>query len=144
MNHGAESDGGKIVFQEDRATYANIMKGIENMMPKPFVRDQRGWILFGPQDVRETKKTWHFSLQKLKNQELPRVRVGCRYYTLKQAWSHWGKRRPGTTYTRRNHCAQAVAIIRLMLLQAHAYGLLSYYAAPLKFDSTLLKPKRKR
>ncbi len=130
----------RFIFHENRNSYANIMNGLAPSLPKPFIRDSRGWILFGPQDVRSSKSKYRFGLQKLPKQKTPRVRVGCRYYTLREAWVHWGLRK--SDYSRRNECRQAVAIIRLMLLQAQAYGLLSLYAATPKFDSTILKRKR--
>ncbi len=136
------ADPARFIFDADRSAHHQVVAGL--VMPKPFIRDCRGWILFGPQDIRSHKLFWHFALQKLPGQKLPRVRVGCRYFDLKQAWKHWGVPRKGRYQTRKNECAQAVAIIRLMLLQAQAYGLLSLYATPIKFDSTIVKPKRKR
>lgn len=109
------------------------------------VKDQgerNGWILFGPQDVRGGSPKYHFALQKLDCDNQLRVRVGCRYYTLAQAWKHWTKRKDAGT-TRRNHCRQAIAIITLMLNQAQAYGLLPTYRPLPKFDSSIVKPKRK-
>lgn len=116
-----------------------------------FVKDRRGWCLFGPQDVRSYKRHWSFSLQMATGQKEPRVRVGCRYYTLAQAWAHWGVRAKTGRYTKngvyqtwfKNEAQQAVAIIRLMLLQAQAYNLLSVYKPVPKFDSTLTKRKRR-
>lgn len=131
----------RLIFNADRERYTSCR--ITGQHVAQFVKDQRGWILFGPQDIRERNKLYHFCLQKLPGQKTPRVRVGCRYYTLREAWAHWGIRKPGQYYSRRNECRQAVAIIRLMLLQAQAYSLLSIYAAPIRFDSTIIKPKRK-
>lgn len=131
----------RLIFQDDRDQYMlDIVNGVTRK--KPFVRDIRGWCLFGPMDVRGSDRKWQFMLTKLYGQKLPRVRVGCRYYTLREAWAHWGYR-PGRGTTRNNECAQAIAIIRLMLLQAQAWGLLSLWAAPIRFDSTILKSKRK-
>lgn len=116
-----------------------------------FIKDHGDWILFGPQDIREASKKYLFCLQKLKSQKTPRVRVGCHYYTLAQAWKHWspkaktgrsGRERWGFT-SRKNEGKQAIAIIRLMLLQAQAYGLISKWHPVPKFDATLLQPKRK-
>jgi hypothetical protein len=111
-----------------------------------YVKDARGWILFGPRDIRDRELKYFFCLQQLTGQKEPRVRVGCRYYTLAKAWEHWSfKAKTGKTNKRawsfashRNEGKQAIAIIRLMLLQAQAYGLISIYAT-IKFDS----PKRK-
>lgn len=133
----------RFIFDDERNAHTEAMGYAKSMLPKPFVRDGRGWILFGPKDVRSSAPCWQFALQKLPGQKTPRVRVGCRYYTLGQAWRHWGAHRRGRRTTRKNQCAQAVAIIRLMLLQAQAYGLLSLYATPIRFDSTIVKPKRK-
>lgn len=152
---GEAPDNCKALFQADRNQYTELMNRLAPSTLKPYVRDSRGWILFGPQDVRSGKKGWHFALQcrKLTSREARRpdlhvrVRVGCRYYSLKQAWQHWGAPRKryycGYSTARRNECKQAVEIIRLMLLQAQAYGLLSLYSYAPKFDSTILKPKRK-
>lgn len=126
-----------------------LMKDTNDLYPR-YVRDERGWVLFGPRDVRGNKRQYLFALQcpvlndrQRRRPELHlRVRAGCRFYTLRQAWMHWGQRQSGCGSTRRNTNAQAVAIIRLMLLQAQAYHLLSMYSAPIKFDSTILKPKR--
>ena len=155
MSRG-DPDHCKTLFQQDRNDYHQAMGFAASMLPKPYVSDSRGWILFGPQDVRSGKKEWHFALQcrKLTSREARRpelhvrVRVGCRYYSLKQAWQHWGapsRKRYycGYSTARRNERKQAVEIIRLMLLQAQAYGLLSLYSYAPKFDSTILKPKRK-
>lgn len=132
----------RLIFNRDRDAHTEAMGYAKSMLPMDRVHDKRGWILFGPQDVRQREKQWRFCLQKLPGQKLPRVRVGCRYFTLAEAWKHWGVRKPRQHTSRRNECRQAVAIIRLMLLQAQAYGLLSLYAAPIKFDSTTLKRKR--
>lgn len=135
----------RLIFHVERDAF--LMKDVNDLYPR-YVRDERGWALFGPLDVRGNERHYLFSLQcpVLNNRQRRRpelhlrVRAGCRFYTLRQAWMHWGKRGCGST--RRNTNAQAVAIIRLMLLQAQAYGLLPIYAAPIKFDSTILKPKR--
>lgn len=131
----------RLIFNEDRARYWDALA--HGAKPGAFVRDTRGWILFGPYDVRGHKTCHLFCLQKLPGQKTPRVRVGCRYYTLRQAWMHWGVKKRGRYSTRRNECHQAIAIIRLMLLQAQAYALLSIYASPLKLDSTIIRSKRK-
>lgn len=134
----------RLIFQDDRNKHVEAMGYARSMLPMDRVHDKRGWILFGPQDVRQREHRWQFCLQKLPGQKTPRVRVGCRYFTLAQAWRHWGaKPKRWITTSRRNERAQAVAIIRLMLLQAQAYGLLSMYSATPKFDSTIIKPKRK-
>jgi hypothetical protein len=136
MENGAMTrDEEKALFNNDRIMH--IPEG------PAFVRDSRGWILFGPKDVRGGSKVHQFCLQKLPTQKFPRVRVGCRYYTLQQAWKHWGVRKRGQYSGRRNECNQAVALIRLMLLQAQAFGLIFRYSTPIKFDSTIIKPKRK-
>ncbi len=124
------------------------MSGVGN-----FIKDSRGWILFGPHDVRgeHLESGFLFCLQKLPGQKEPRVRVGCRYYTLRKAWEHWSfKARTGKLHAKerygfsvnRNQGKQAIAIIRLMLLQAQAHRLLSLYAPVPKFDSSITKPKR--
>lgn len=130
----------RLIFNDVRAEIEGERR-VGNI-GKVFFRDARGWILFGPRDVRGQSKSFMFCLQKLPMQKSPRVRVGCRYYTLAEAWKHWGVRKPRQYTSRRNECRQAVAIIRLMLLQAQAYGLLSLYATPIKFDSSILKRKR--
>lgn len=118
----------------------------------PFIKDIRGWLLLGPLDIREGVHEYQFALQQLKGQKEPRVRVGCRYYTLAAAWRHWsfkartGKSSRRGSYGRTNHKnegKQAIAIIRLMLLQAQAYGLLSLYKPVPKFDSALIKRKQR-
>lgn len=133
----------RLIFDQDRTEKYSKLRAYHDSVGPRFVCDSRGWILFGPRDVRGRDEVYLFCLQKLPNEKAPRVRVGCRYYDLKSAWQHWGVRKKGQGTSRRNECAQAVAIIRLMLLQAQAYGLLSLYATPIKFDSSLLKPKRK-
>lgn len=77
------------------------------------------WCLFGPLDVRYSHSEYLFTLQYTFAGGL-RVRVGCRYYTLEQAWKHWG---PRAKHHYKRGAKQAVLIIRLMLLQAEAYGL---------------------
>lgn len=108
----------------------------------PYIERENGdWILFGPQDVRDRKPKYHFALQRLICDKVLRVRVGCRYYTLEQAWNHWHK-----VYNcyidRRLECKQAIAIIQLMILQAQAYNLLDRYRR-VKFDNSLTRKKRK-
>lgn len=129
----------RLIFHDDLSAW----KLATDHERKPFVRDGRGWCLFGAQDVRNSVRQYTFCLMKLPRHKTVRVRVGCRYFTLQQAWKHWGviRRRDGTS--RRNQKRQAVAIIRLMLVQAQAWGLLSAYRSPLRFDSTIIKPKRK-
>ena len=108
-----------------------------------YLRDHRGWVLFGPCDIRSRDREYMFCLQQLRGQKAPHVRVGCRYYTLAQAWKHWnGKlKRRGSQSRERNEARQAIAIIRLMLLQAQAYGLISMYSPVPKFDATIVKRK---
>ena len=127
----------RLIFNPDRAHYIACRSSGQSV--KQYVRDSRGWILFGPYDVRGSSQKHLFCLQKLPGQKTPRVRAGCRYYTLKQAWMHWGVKKRGQYYIRRNECRQAIAIIRLLLVQAQAYGLLSLYSAPLKFDSSIVR-----
>jgi hypothetical protein len=135
----------RLIFQTDL-----VHRNLDQNLPpttKPFVKDARGWILFGPTDIRGGARRYLFCLQKLPSQKLPRVRAGCRYYTLAEAYRHWNKKvRRGSYYAGRNEGRQALAIIRLMLLQAQAYSLpgMSLYSTPIKFDSTILKLKRKK
>jgi hypothetical protein len=127
-----------VIFDADREHYSECRN--RGQATPQFIRDTRGWILFGPQDVRSSARSFTFCLQKLPGQKLPRVRAGCRYYTLPKAWHHWSRKiRTGYTIDK-NEGRQALA---LLLLQAQAYGLISIYASPIKFDSTILKPKRK-
>lgn len=134
-----------------------LNSGLQEIAPMSgsgnYIKDGRGWILFGPHDVRgnHLESGYLFCLQKLPKQKEPRVRVGCRYYTLREAWDHWGfKARTGKKSARDaysltsnyNEGRQAVAIIRLMLLQAQAHGLLPRYSPLPKFDSSLTRKKR--
>lgn len=100
-----------------------------------YLKVDAGWILFGPVDVRDGKRKYYFSLQQLKCDKVIRVRVGCRYKTLPQAWKHWSKKYP------RNQGRQALAIIKLMILQAQAYGLLPRYKV-IKFDSSIVRKRK--
>jgi hypothetical protein len=129
----------RLIFQDDRDYYVACRNN--GQRPACFVRDTRGWILFGPYDIRGRSEGFLFCLQRLPGQKLPRVRAGCRYFTLKQAYAHWSRKaKKGFLSGHRNEGKQALAIIRLMLLQAQAYGLIS---PSIKFDSTILRPKRK-
>jgi hypothetical protein len=132
----------RLIFNTDQEFYKQCRSSGQHT--KQFVRDGRGWILFGPYDIRGANPTYLFCLQKLPRQSMPRVRVGCRYYTLAQAYRHWSKKARLNLYHGRNEGRQALAIIQLMLLQAQAYHLLPFYATPIKFDSSLLKSKSKR
>lgn len=135
-------------FSGDREAHAQMVR--QQPLPQ-FVRvketgPNEGWILFGPQDVRDAKPRYNFALQYLKCDKTLRVRVGCRFKTLPQAWKHWGVHHGKNRGTyRRNECEQAVVIIRLMIAQAKAYHLLPMFGkkANIKFDASLLKPKRK-
>lgn len=98
-----------------------------------------GWILFGPFDVRNAQQHYPFALQMLYSDKQLRVRVACKYMTLPQAWQHCIKGSRRSSW-RRNQYQQAVSIIRLMVLQAQAYGLVP---ASVKFDSSIVKPKRR-
>lgn len=109
---------------------------------KPYYKTEAGWIVFGPRDVRSGTQKYYFSLERLNEDKVLRVRAGCRYYTIAQAFKHWDPTIRGWT-NRRNECRQARAIIMLMVLQAQAYGFLSLYNEKIKFDLKL-KPKPKR
>lgn len=118
-------------------------QGVRNFSLPQFVKRDDGWILFGPQDVRSTKPKYNFALQYLACDKTIRVRVGCRFKTLPQAWKHWGQHQgKNRGIERRNECAQAVAIIQLMLLQAQQYRLLHMYRSKIRFDSSLVKRKK--
>lgn len=106
-----------------------------------YVKRHDGWIIFGPLDVRNGRPQYRFALQYLKCDRTLRVRVGCRYYTLKQAWNRWHPTRGGVSTYRRNECKQAIAIIQLMLAQAQAYSLLSMWK-PIIFDNSLRKKRK--
>lgn len=138
------------VFDDERI---NAQTAFRDKRPfhRRYVKDSRGWILFGPQDIRNGEPDFLFCLQQLPSQKQPYVRVGCRYYNLKEAWEHWsfkaktgkisGRDRWGVT-TNKNEGRQAIAIIRLMLEQAQAYGLIGTYAKLPKFDSSLMRKKK--
>lgn len=131
----------RLIFDLDRQQRMTAHDRGEHSLG--FVRDERGWILFGPYDIRGQASSFMFCLQKLPKQKLPRVRVGCRYYTLAEAYKHWSRKTKCGYFTHsKNEGRQALAIIRLLLLQAQAYHLISAYTT-IKFDSTILKPKRK-
>lgn len=111
-----------------------------DQFPNPhLIKRDDGWILFGPFDVRNGKECYPFALQKLYSDKQLRVRVACKYMTLPQAWQHCIKR--SRSSWRRNQYQQAISIIRLMVLQAQAYKLVS---ASVKFDSSIVKPKRRK
>lgn len=141
MSLRGSSDWKSKVFHLERQDHANRT---EHTLASPrFIKTNVGWILFGPQDVRDDKKKYHFALQKLHVDRDVRVRVGCRYYTLPQAWKHWSKKARTTCWARnKNEGKQALAIIALMILQAQAFGLLPRYSV-IPFDSSIVK-KRKR
>lgn len=94
------------------------------------------WCVIGPRDKNNAHQ---FALQWVKGiAGGPRVRVGCKYKTLPQAWRYIRMKSRGWE---KNKYAQAECIIRLMLLQAQAAGLPG--AAKLKFDASLNKKRRK-
>ncbi len=96
------------------------------------------WILFGPFDIRGGIRRYQFNLCHVKGEPGgPRVKVGCRYYTLPQAWAHWSSRK--YTGSRRTG-QQALLIIKLMVLQAQILGLLK---SDVKFDASICKPKKR-
>lgn len=134
----------RLLFDAERDVQLEQWRGVTGGCLRTHHRDERGWIFFGPRDIRDNHHEYLWCLQKRPGQKLPRVRVGCRYYTLPQAWKHWGVGiRKAQLTTRKNQCRQAVAIIRLMLVQAQALGLLSRYRPVPVFDNTIIKPKRK-
>lgn len=142
MSMRGSSDWKSKVFDLERNDHADRARNAPYSSPR-YVKTNVGWILFGPQDVRESNKKYHFALQQLSCDKQVRVRVGCRYKTLPQAWEHWSRKaRSGPYVSTRNEGKQALAIISLMILQAQAYGLLPRYAA-IKFDSSIVKRKRK-
>lgn len=129
-------------FDAERTENSRFNERVNNVRPSLVKRDD-GWILFGPQDIRDGKRRYNFALQQLKCDKQIRVRVGCRYFTLPQAWKHWSKAaKSNYSSLRRNEGKQALAIITLMILQAQAHGLLSRFAT-IKFDSSICKRKRK-
>lgn len=109
-------------------------------MPQ-FIKRDDGWVLFGPYDVRGGTRKHQFSLQMIHADGQPRVRVACKYMTLPQAWRHCATK--GRASWCRNQYQQAIAIIRLMVLQAQAYGLPGM-PKDVKFDSSITKPKRRK
>ena len=118
--------------------------GPPGVIYRPYVKRNDGWIFFGPTDIRGRHRRFHFALQWLNCDKQLRVRVGCRYYTLLQAWKHWSKkRRRSYAASSKNEAEQALAIISLMLLQAKAYGLLPMDRT-IRFDSSICKSKRKK
>lgn len=128
-------------FDEPRKEHAREVEA----RSKQFVKTDDGWILFGPTDVRGYGPKFHFALQQLKCDKQLRVRVGCRYYTLPQAYRHWSRAtKRGNSTSRRNEARQALAIIQLMLLQAQAYNLIPLYGRKSKitFDSSILKKRK--
>jgi hypothetical protein len=86
-----------------------------------YFRRGNDWILFGPQDVRHSKPEYHYSLIYTEIDRTVRVRAGCRFYTIEQAWKHWA----GPRYYNKTTGKMALAIITVMLLQAQSYGLMS-------------------
>lgn len=144
MNLRGSSDWKSKTFWTERQDHFNVVS-TRNAVDTAFVkRDNGDWILFGPQDVRSRNRKWHFALQRLACDKQLRVVVGCRYYTLAQAWNHWHRPRRllyGGATERRNECKQAIAIIQLMILQAQAYGLLSIYKR-IVFDGSLIRKRR--
>lgn len=131
------------VFDNERDAHKFNSHHRNAAFPTPaFVRTDHGWILFGPQDVRDGMNSYHFALQYTKCDKTVRVRVGCRMYTLGQAFNHWGKK-TSTYSSRGNSNKQALAIINLMVLQAQAYGLLTRFTRPITMKTTLIKRKRK-
>lgn len=88
----------RLLFKDERFNHY-ALDCAPGVTPKPFYRDSRGWIMFGPHDVRSHAKKWQFALVKPKNRKAPRVQVGCRYYTLRQAWAHWGVRKKHQYHT---------------------------------------------
>lgn len=93
------------------------------------------WCVIGP---RDKSNNYTFALQWVKGMAGgARVRVGCRYKTLPQAWRYIKDRSRGW---QRNKYQQAECIIRLMVLQAQAAGLPG--AAKMKFDASLNKRRK--
>ena len=138
------------LFDAHREEAASLLN--EGKLPERYFTDDRGWILFGPRDIRDGNPHYLFCLQQIKGQKKIYIRVGCRYYDLKAAWKHWSfkattgkinhRARWGLT-SAKNEGRQAVAIIRLMLLQAQAYGLINRWSKPIKFDSSLTRKRKK-
>lgn len=140
----ASFDNERTLHQREFDDFRRCAMGEPHGKNRPFIkRDNGDWILFGPQDVREGSRRYYFALQRLACDRVLRVRVGCRFYTLEQAWHHWHTMAKRSCWSvRRRACQQAIAIIQLMILQAQAYGLINRYKR-IPFDSSLNRKKRK-
>lgn len=142
MSFKGSSEWKAAVFLGERDMHAVAIKDSAARVPYYIKHPNGDWIMFGPQDVRNNKRHYNFALQRLACDQQVRVRVGCRYYTLVQAWNHWSKKARGSRYmSTKNEGKQALAIISLMILQAQAYGLLPRYSV-IPFNSSIVKRKK--
>lgn len=90
-----------------------------------------GWCVISKERVNAHQQV--FALQWMRGSGPPRVKVGCQYKTLPQAWRAVKNRRGYSRHAR----AQAECIIRLLLLKAQYSGLPGVKG--LKFDGSLSK-----
>lgn len=129
-------------FQEQIDRTKGILDGMDFMHktveegpdPKRNWRNHiTGWCIVSKERVNAHQQA--FALQWVRGSGPPRVKVGCQYKTLPQAW-RVVKNRGRRGYSRHAR-AQAECIIRLLLLKAQFAGLPG--VKNLKFDGSLSK-----
>ncbi len=101
------------------------------------VNGPEGWALVAGFDERG----YVLMLQQAKNEREPMVRVGCRYFTLKQARAHYVSRGRNCNRSMRRTAAQMLMLIGLAVQSAKTKGLI---ARSYKFNTTPRKASNAR